>query len=76
MGNQGKNSNTSQFFITFGKLDKLNGKHVVFGEVVDGWEVLDMMEEVAGVGGGEAEDQPTVPVVIGACGVVGTPVAS
>ncbi|CAK9044371.1 unnamed protein product [Durusdinium trenchii] len=39
MSNTGKNSNTCQFFITFGDQSKLNGKHVVFGRVVEGMEV-------------------------------------
>lgn len=32
----GKNSNTSQFFITLDKVPKLSGKHVIFGQVVAG----------------------------------------
>lgn len=41
MANSGKNSNTSQFYITLAEsLPQLNGKHVVFGHVVEGLEVL------------------------------------
>ena len=40
MANKGKNSNTSQFFITFNACPKLDGKYVVFGECVEGLEVL------------------------------------
>lgn len=39
MGNSGKNSNTSQFFITFKEAPQCDGKHVVFGKVVSGFEV-------------------------------------
>jgi peptidylprolyl isomerase len=41
MGNSGKNSNTSQFFITLAAAPQCDGKHVIFGRVVSGWEVLD-----------------------------------
>jgi len=44
MANSGKNSNTSQFYITFGACPQLDGKHVVFGQVVDGLDVLELME--------------------------------
>ena len=41
MANSGKNSNTSQFYITLAeKLPQLDGKHVVFGRVVEGLEIL------------------------------------
>ena len=36
MGNSGKNSNTSQFFVTFAERKALDGKHVVFGRVAPG----------------------------------------
>eukprot|EP00439_Symbiodinium_sp_Y106_P026639 s681_g3.t1 len=48
MSNTGKNSNTCQFFITFGEQKQLNGKHVVIGRVVEGMEVIDRMEAEAG----------------------------
>jgi len=46
MANSGKNTNGSQFFITLGKCIHLDGKHVIFGEIVDGWELLDQIERV------------------------------
>lgn len=64
MGNSGKNSNGSQFFITFGPLKQLDGKHCVFGRVVSGFDVLDAIEATAG----EEDAAPTVPVMIADCG--------
>lgn len=69
MGNSGKNSNTSQFFITLAggkKLEQLTGKHVVFGEMVDGEKVLSLIDQCADEDGGE---KPKVSVVIGDSGV-------
>ncbi|GMI49634.1 hypothetical protein ScalyP_jg1914 [Parmales sp. scaly parma] len=48
MGNSGKNSNTSQFFITFAAAPQCDGKHVVFGEVVGGFDAIDEVEKHAG----------------------------
>ena len=46
MANAGPNTNGSQFFMTFIPCDWLNGKHCVFGHVVDGWQTLDALESV------------------------------
>jgi len=69
MCNSGPNSNGSQFFITFSAQPKLNGKHVVFGHVVDGLEVLDAMEAACAVGRCSADGTPPVAVTIAGCGV-------
>lgn len=69
MGNTGKNSNGSQFFIMFGPCKQLDGKHVVFGKVVDGMSVIDKVEAVAVASGGVTEE-PTVPVVSADCGLL------
>jgi len=41
MANSGPDTNGSQFFITFAPTSWLNGNHTIFGEVVEGIEVLD-----------------------------------
>ena len=41
MANGGANTNGSQFFITLGPVNELNGKYTVFGEVIEGLDVLD-----------------------------------
>ena len=46
MANAGPNTNGSQFFMTFIPCTWLDGKHTVFGKVVDGFQVLDALESV------------------------------
>lgn len=50
MANAGANTNGSQFYITFGTPSHLDGKHVVFGALKSGKEVLDKLENAPETG--------------------------
>ena len=65
MANAGPNTNGSQFFITTVVTDWLDGKHVVFGEVAEGQDVVKTIE-----GKGSRSGRPSAKVVVTASGIV------
>jgi peptidylprolyl isomerase len=65
MANAGPNTNGSQFFICTAATPHLDGKHVVFGQVVKGYDVIKAMEAV-----GSRSGKTSSKVTISDCGKV------
>jgi cyclophilin family peptidyl-prolyl cis-trans isomerase len=65
MANAGPNTNGSQFFICTGDTPWLNGKHVVFGKVTKGLDIIRTVE-----GKGSETGRPKADVTIVDCGAL------
>lgn len=69
MANSGKDTNGSQFFITTAITSWLDGRHVVFGEVLEGYEIVAKIEDVPKGSG----DKPSKTVKIAKSGELDVP---
>ena len=66
MANSGPNTNNSQFFITTEKTPWLDKKHVVFGIVVSGFEIVKKIENLEV----DNNSEPLIDAVISKCGLM------
>ena len=57
------NENGTQFYITFVRASWLDGRFVVFGELIDGFDTLEVIELM-----GDQDSRPRMPIVITHCG--------
>ena len=65
MANAGPNTNGSQFFICTVKTEWLDGKHVVFGKVVEGMDVIKQVE-----GFGSRSGKTSEKIMVEECGEI------
>lgn len=68
MANRGKDTNSSQFFITFRTLEYLDGKHVVFGQVLNDSDNVLRRIELSGTKSGKIIDNDEIKII--GCGIL------
>lgn len=71
MANGGPDTNESQFFVTFAKQRQLDGKYTVFGMVINGFDVLDVIERAAV----DEEDRPLREIKVESVTIHANPIA-
>lgn len=64
MANRGPNTNSAQYFITLAPAPHLLGKHVVFGKVIKGMDILSTIEQIPT----DSKDVPLKPITVVHCG--------
>jgi peptidyl-prolyl cis-trans isomerase B (cyclophilin B) len=64
MANSGPNTDGSQFFLTFTATPWLDGKHTIFGQVVQGMDVLESIEKLGSRSGKTSEEVQLIKAII------------
>ena len=71
MANSGKDTNKSQFFITYDSNESLDGKYTLFGKVIEGNDVLDLMESIEV----DKKYRPTTEIILKSITILFNPIA-